>query len=148
MEPTTQQALSIMDERFGHDTLLSLATMEGHRPAVRVVNGYYQAGSFYIMTHALSNKMWQIRDNPEVAVCGEWFTAHGVGEDMGHPCDERNSTLAARLRDVFAGWYHNGHVDEGDPNTCILRVRLTDGVLFHHGARYDIDFAGAGTGQL
>lgn len=147
MEPTIQQALSIMDERFGHDTLLSLATMEGHRPAVRVVNGYYQAGSFYIMTYALSNKMRQIRDNPEVAVCGEWFTAHGIGENMGHPCDERNGTLAARLREVFASWYHNGHVDEGDPNTCILRIRLTDGVLFHHGARYDIDFAGAGTEQ-
>ena len=147
MTTTDQRARSIMDERFGHDTLLSLATIEGSRPAVRMVNGYYENGSFYIMTYGLSNKMRQIRDNPEVAICGEWFTAHGIGENMGHPCDERNGTLAARLREVFASWYHNGHVDEGDPNTCILRIRLTDGVLFHHGARYDIDFAGAGTEQ-
>ncbi|MHB8070338.1 MAG: pyridoxamine 5'-phosphate oxidase family protein [Candidatus Cryosericum sp.] len=144
METTNQQPLSIMDERFGHDTLLSLATMEGNHPAVRMVNGYYEEGSFYIMTYALSNKMRQIRDDPVVAICGEWFTAHGIGENMGHPCDDKNRTLATRLREVFASWYHNGHIDESDPNTCILRVRLTEGLLFHHGARYDIDFADAG----
>lgn len=144
MGTTDQQPLSVMDERFGHDTLLSLATMEGNRPAVRMVNGYYEDGSFYIMTYALSNKMRQIRDNPEVAICGEWFTAHGIGTNMGHPCDERNRTLAAKLREVFASWYHNGHVDESDPNTCILRIRLTEGLLFHYGARYDIHFAESG----
>lgn len=147
MITTDQQPWSIMDERFGHDTLLSLATIEGSRPAVRIVNGYYEAGSFYIMTDAQSTKMRQIRDNPEVAICGESFTAHGIGENMGHPCDERNRTLGARLREVFASWYHNGDVDESDPNTCILRVRLTTGVLFHHGTRYDVNFAGVGADQ-
>jgi len=25
---------------------------------------------------------------------------------------------------------------------CILRIRLTEAVLFHHGTRYDLDFSG------
>lgn len=137
---TDQKAWSLMTERFGHDTLISLATMDGKRPAVRIVNSYYEDGAFYIVTYALSNKMQQIRNNPAVAICGEWFTAHGIGENIGHPCDERNTALAAKLREVFAAWYTNGHTDEGDSNTCILRVRLTDGVLLHHGTKYEIDF--------
>jgi general stress protein 26 len=45
-----------------------------------------------------------------------------------------------KLRAVFAAWYTNGHTDENDPNTCILRVRLTDAVLFSHGTKYEMDF--------
>ncbi len=90
-------ALSIMAEWFGHDTLLSLATMDKDRPAVRIVNSYYEDGFFYTITYALSNKMRQIKENPEVAVCGEWFNAHGIGENVGHPCDEKNGAIVAKL---------------------------------------------------
>ena len=134
------QALSVMDERFGHDTLISVATIDGDRPAVRIVNTYYQDGSFYTVTYALSNKMQQINLNPAVAICGEWFTAHGIGENLGYVRDEKNAGIMSKLRAVFAEWYDNGHTDENDPNTCILRIRLTDGVLFSNGTRYDIDF--------
>ena len=138
------KAARLMAERFGHDTLLSLATMDGNRPSVRIVNSYYEDGAFYTVTWALSNKMKQIAANSDVAVCGEWFTANGLGENIGHPHDEQNAALMAKLRVVFAEWYDNGHVDESNPNTCILRVRLTEGVLLSHGTRYDIDFGKMG----
>jgi general stress protein 26 len=134
------EALSILTERFGHNTLISLATMDGSRPDVRMVNSYYEDGAFYIVTYALSNKMKQIEKSPAVAVCGEWFTAHGVGENIGHPKDERNRERMAKLRDVFRAWYDNGHTNEEDPHTCILRIRLTDGILMNYGKRYDINF--------
>ena len=35
-----------MDERFGGDTLISLATLNEGEPAVRIVNSYYEKGSF------------------------------------------------------------------------------------------------------
>lgn len=130
----------LMDERFGHDNLIALGTAEGNTPHVRAVNAYYENGSFYIVTYALSNKMNQLEKNPTAAVCGEWFTAHGTGENIGHPCSECNADIADKLRTVFAEWYDNGHVDESDPNTCILKIRLTDGILFSNGTRYDIDF--------
>ena len=136
------EPLSILTERFGHDTLISLATMDGNRPAVRIVNSYYEDGAFYTVTYALSNKMKQIKKNPEVAVCGEWFTAHGIGENLGYIRAEQNTAIAAKLREVFASWYGNGHTDESDPNTCILCVRLTNGVLFNNGTKYEIDFVG------
>ena len=44
-----------MQERFGKDTVLSLATVENGVPYVRSVNAYYENGSFYVITHALSN---------------------------------------------------------------------------------------------
>lgn len=135
------EAISIMNERFGRDSLISLVTINGNTPSARIIDGYYMDGSFYSVTYAISNKMLQIKENPAVAVCGKWFTGHGVGEDLGHVCDEKNAQLAAILRDAFRAWYSNGDVDESDPNTCILRIRLTDGVLFtENDMRYQIDF--------
>ena len=140
-EKLTRETAEIMDERFGCDTLLSLATVEDGIPSVRIVNSFYEEGAFYIVTYALSNKMRQIEKNPTAAVCGEWFTAHGIGENLGHVRAEKNEEIMSKLRAVFSEWYDNGHTNEEDPNTCLLRIRLTDGVLFHHGTRYDIDFA-------
>lgn len=135
-----ERALAIMDERFGRDRMISLATSVNDLPSVRDVNGYYRDGSFYIITHALSGKMQQIAQNPRVAISGEWFSAHGLAENLGHVLKEENRELILTLRQVFSSWYHNGHVDETDPNTCILRVRLTDAVLFKDGTRYAIDY--------
>ena len=134
------EAQKVMIERFGHDTLLSVSTIDNNRPSVRIVDSYYEDGAFYTVTYALSNKMRHIKANPEVAVCGEWFTARGIGENLGYVRDERNAAMMVKLRAAFASWYDNGHTNEDDPNTCLLRVRLTDAVLFSHGMKYDIDF--------
>ncbi len=136
----TSETAAIMNERFGHDTLIALATLDGDSPAVRTVNAYYEDGCFYTVTYGLSGKMQHIAKNSKVAICGEWFTAHGVGESMGHILLPENSAMADKLRTAFATWYSNGHTNEADPHTIILRIRLTDGVLFHHGTRYEIDF--------
>lgn len=141
MDAAGKEALKIMDERFGCDKLISIATCAGDMPYVRAVNAYYENGSFYVITHALSNKMKQLALNPNIAVCGEWFTAHGVGDSMGYLLSEDNSELADKLKAVFAEWYFNGHIDESDNNTVILRIRLKNGVLYSNGTRYDIDFA-------
>ena len=135
-----ERALAIMDERFGRDRMISLATAVNDLPSVRDVNGYYRDGSFYIITHALSGKMRQIAQNPRVAISGEWFSAHGLAENLGHVLKEENRELIFTLRQVFSSWYHNGHVDETDPNTCILRIRLTDAVLFKDGVQYKLNF--------
>lgn len=136
----TPEVASILDMRFGCDNLIALATVDGSSPAVRTVNAYYEDGCFYTVTYALSGKMQQIAHNPRVAISGEWFTARGVGESLGHILLPENADLADKLRTVFAEWYGNGHVNEADVNTIILRIRLTEGTLFHQGTRYDIEF--------
>lgn len=139
-EKLSAAAEAVLTERFGHDTLISLATTDAFRPYVRIVNGYYENGSFYVITNALSGKMRQLSHNPSAAVCAEWFSSHGVGENIGHICDEKNTAIAEKLKKVFSAWYNNGDVRENDPNTCILRITLTDAILFSHGTKYDIDF--------
>ena len=136
------EAQEILKERFGHDTMLSLATVDGDQPFVRTVNAYYEDGAFYVITHGLSNKMKQIAKNPRVAVSGDWFTAQGVGVNLGYFGKAGNRELAETLRRAFAEWIDNGHNDFSNENTCILCVRLTHGVLFSHGTRYDLDFTG------
>ena len=136
----TAEITAIMAERFGHDNLIALATVDGGSPAVRTVNAYYEDGCFYTITYALSGKMQQIAKNPKIAICGDWFTARGVGENLGHILRPDNADLADKLRTAFTEWYGNGHVNEADVNTIILCIRLTEGVLFHHGTRYDIAF--------
>ena len=134
------EALRIMNDRFNKDSLIALATVDGNTPHVRAVNSYYEDGCFYTITYALSNKMKQIALNPTVAICGDWFTGHGIGENLGWIRDEKNNDIASKLRAAFAAWYDNGHTNEADINTVILRIRMTDGVLLHHGTQFEIDF--------
>ncbi len=129
----------IMNERFGRDREIALATLDGGRPAVRTLDAVYKDGSFYAITYAESAKMKQIAINPMVAVSGEWFTGRGVGENLGWILDGNNRELQRMLKSAFA-WYRNGHVNENDRNTIILRVKLTDGVLFSYGTKFEMDF--------
>lgn len=134
------EAEAILTERFGKDTIIALATVGEGRPYVRNVNAYYENSAFYVITHGLSNKMKQIEKNPEIAIAGDWFTAHGEGKNLGYFGKKENAEIAEKLRTVFAAWIDNGHNNFEDENTCILCINLTDGVLFSHGTCYDIDF--------
>lgn len=135
-----QEAQKIMKERFGHDTLIGLATVDGDVPHVRTVNAYYEDGAFYVITYGLSDKMKQLEKNPHIGICGEWFTAQGKGINLGWFRREENRDIAAALKKAFREWIDNGHTDFEDENTIILCISLTDGTLFSHGTRYDIDF--------
>lgn len=134
--------MNLLQERFGKDVVLSLATLNGDKPAVRNVNGYYEDGAFYTVTYEKSDKMQQIMRNPHVAVdvCLCWFTASGIGENLGWVRDDANADMMKKLRAAFAQWYDNGHTNEDDPHTCLLRIKLTSGVLFDQGTKYKIDF--------
>lgn len=137
LSPVTEK---IMNERFGKDNVISLATAVNNVPYVRSVNAYYKNKAFYVITYALSDKMKQLAGNPQCAVSGEWFTASGTGENLGWFKSTENETLAANLRNAFAEWIYNGHNNFDDPNCIILKITLKNGVLFSKGTRYDIDF--------
>ena len=140
MEKLAAVTKQIMDERFGKDNVISLATSAENIPYVRYVNAYYEDGAFYIITYALSGKMKQIEVNPAVALAGDWFTAAGKGVNLGWFGKTENKELAEKLRRVFAEWIDNGHNNFADENTIILCIKLEQGVLFSHGTRYVIDF--------
>lgn len=145
------EAMKLLDEKVGNkDGLISLSTIalapgaDGKcRPAARLVDAYYEDGAFYTVTYATSGKMLQIAQNPEVAICVivDNFTADGIGENLGWVCDEKNAEMMTKLRTIFAAWYHEAN-NEKDPNTCLLRVRLTKGLWndAHKGIKNEIDF--------
>lgn len=137
MKKLNQEAETIMRERFGTDNVIALATTENETPYVRYVNACYENGAFYVITHALSNKMKQIEKNPAVAIAGEWFTAQGRAVNLGWFGKKENCAIAERMKIAFAEWIDNGHNNFDDENTIILCVELTGGLLLSHGTRYE-----------
>ena len=141
MSRLTQETQAILTERFGKDSIIALATTVDNVPYVRNVDAFYENGSFYVLTYALSNKMKQIEANPKVAISGFWFTAHGTGTNLGYFGKEENKAIADKMRRIFAEWIDNGHNNFDDVNTCILRIDLTHGVLLTPESRFEIDFS-------
>lgn len=140
MEKLTKEVEAILLERFGKDSIVALATAVDNIPSVRSVDAFYENGAFYVLTYGLSGKMKQIEQNPTVALSGEWFTAKGKGINLGYFGKADNSDIANKMKKVFSAWIDNGHNNFDDVNTCILCIRLTSGILFSNGVRYEIDF--------
>ena len=140
MEKLTKEVEAILLERFGKDSIIALATAIDGIPYVRSVDAFYEGGAFYVLTHGLSSKMKQIEQNPAVALSGDWFTAQGIGINFGYFGKAENSHIANRMKQVFSAWIDNGHNNFDDTNTCILCIKLTSGILFSNGTRYEIDF--------
>ncbi len=129
---------NILKERFSKDSLISIATVdETGKPWVRTVDAIYIDGAFYTITNATTNKMKHINENPVVAICGEWFSGHGKAESLGYIRNEENKNLADKLRTAFASWYDNGHTNENDVNTIILKITVTDGIVYDDGKRFE-----------
>jgi len=72
-----EEGLKLLTDMFGNgkDNVISLATIAREqsadgkpRPVVRGVDAYYENGSFYITTNAMSNKILQIEQNQEVSI--------------------------------------------------------------------------------
>ena len=141
MEKLSKLTDAILQERFGKDSIIALATAVDNTPYVRSVDSFYEDGSFYVLTHGLSNKMKQINNNPNVAISGEWFTASGKGINLGYFYKKENALIANKMRQVFSEWIDNGHNDFEDENTCILQIELIDGILWSKGTRYELDFS-------
>ena len=148
-----EKAMAKLEEKFGDykDNVLGLATVAldvndagKPRPVVRDVDAYYEDGAFYVVTYAKSNKMLQIAQNNEVSIAVNfgWFTARGVGENLGWVMKPENATLRTKLRKAFEKWYDMAN-DETDENCCFLKIELRDGALNinHAETMINYDFA-------
>ena len=133
----TNEINDILLERFGKDSLITIATAVDNIPYCRTVNGYYCDGSFYVITYALSNKMQQIQKNNNICISGEWFVGHAKGINLGYFCKKENEEIAQKLKKAFSSWIDNGHNNFDDENTIILKLVLTSGTLFSLGRRFD-----------
>jgi len=146
------KGMAILEEKFGNskDNVMGLATIalepntDGKpRPVVRDVDAFYEDGAFYVVTCGKSTKMEQIAQNNEVAIAVnfEWFTASGIGENLGWVLKPENAEIRTKMRKAFEKWYDMAN-NENDENCCILKIGLTDGVINinHHETLILMDF--------
>ena len=135
-----EEALKAMARLYGQDVPMSLATAEGDKPDIRVVDVYFLDGAFYAVTHGKSNKMREIANNPNVALNHMLFVARGAAESIGHPLAAGNEALRGELMRAFYKFYSR-HVDEGDPGTCILKISPAWALVFADDFKYIVDFS-------
>ncbi|PKM58450.1 MAG: pyridoxamine 5-phosphate oxidase [Firmicutes bacterium HGW-Firmicutes-3] len=134
-----QNALKIMNELFAKDCQFSLATSKDNVPSIRIVDTFYDEGSFYIVTHAKSQKVKEINDNENVALCSKLYSFKGLAENIGHPLKLENQKIREKLIHAFQTWYFQ-HNDENDQSMCIVRVLLQKGFFYSQGIGYKVDF--------
>lgn len=147
-----EEGMKILTERLGNgkDNVIALATISLEtgdggrpRPCVRDVDAVFEDGVFYVTTYALSNKIKQIENNPEVSISANFedFHSSGIAKNLGWVLDPSNAELREKLRKAFSEWYDFAN-DESDQNCCILAIYLTKGVLrIDHGVMfYHFDF--------
>lgn len=149
-----ENAMNLIEERFGNEkgVVLGLATIsktlsaDGKpRPSSRMVCAYYDEGKFYISSDATKSKMLQIEQNNEVSLCSmDWCTFQGTAENLGWVKDEKNTHIIAKFKKIFDWFDEVG--DENNPNSIVLCVTLTEGIIVDHkkkygDAQYVVDFA-------
>ena len=139
-----ENAMKLMEERCGNgkEEIIALATISrspnavgNPRPAVRMVCAYYEDSVFYVSTDAKKNKMLEIEENNEVSVAGlGWYTFQGTAENLGWVKDEKNASIRANFKKIFDWFDEVG--DEDNPNSIVLRINLTEGIIIDHDKKY------------
>ena len=135
-----EEGLQVMEKLFAKDCAFALATAAAGAPDVRMVDVFYDDGSFYIVTHENSAKARQIAENPAVSLCAQCFRFYGEAKSVGHPLKPENAGIRAKLMRAFAPWYFR-HNDENDEGMCYLRAELKKGFFYCDGTGYDMNFA-------
>jgi len=123
-----QNAVKIMEKEYGQDVAIALATSANDATSVRMVDGCYLDGAFYVTCGALSNKMKQINQNPQVGICKDMFQAKGLAKNLGNPKLKENAQIREVLKKVFFKFWDQ-YVCEDNPNSIILKIQLTEAVV-------------------
>lgn len=134
-----EKALRVMSELFSEDRQFAMATAEENRPSVRMVDTYYDSGSFYIVTYAQSQKVRELTENPRVSLCRDLYRFDGKAINIGHPLKAGNEEIRGKLIEVFAPWYF-AHNNENDDHMCYVKVELETGFFYKDGTGYRVNF--------
>lgn len=140
-----EKAMKLMEEFCGKgkDNLIALATIslstnavKNPRPAVRMVDAYYEDGMFYVSSASWKNKTLEIAKNNEVSICGlDLFSAQGTAENLGWVKDEKNAEIRAKMKKYFS-WFDD-HGNEDSPESIVLRITLREGTITDNEQKYD-----------
>lgn len=136
---TYEKALQVMSELFARDHQFAMATVKGNIPSVRFVDTFYDEGSFYVVTYSSSQKVQELVENSQVALCDKLYRFDGNAYNIGHPLLPDNREIRERLIVVFEPWYF-AHNNENDENMCYIRIELSKGFFYKDGVGYRLNF--------
>jgi hypothetical protein len=142
-----ETAIELMKVQLGHNVEIPLATCFNGGTSMRIVNGYYKDAAIYVMTHTSTHKMQEININPNISICKNLLQAWGIGENIGNPKEQKNKEISKELRKVFISFY-GLHINEDDSGCCILKIRLTEAVVFNEEAKYIINYSSSTAIQI
>lgn len=134
-----EKSLKVLDELFQKDCIFAFATCKDTQPSLRILDTYYEDGAFYIVTYALSNKVKELMDNPNCALCYQNYKFQGTAQNIGHPLEEKNKEIREKLIKVFEPWYF-AHNNEQDKNMCYVKFVPKNGFFYKDGTGYIVDF--------
>ena len=133
------EAIQVMEELYKKDVPMPIATIKGDAPNIRVIDMYFAHERFYATSYALSNKVKEIEDNPNVAINHNLFVSHGTAKNIGNPLKKENLSIREELKQAFCSFYEK-HINEEDEHTCILEINLKDAIVFANDYKYCINF--------
>lgn len=134
------RALEVMEENFGHMTIMSLGTCSNNSVAVRDLHAYYENGKMYLLGKTDNTLMHDIAINPNVGMCHSAHNMQGVAKSLGHPLEAQNADLRKRLKREFSLNYDE-YVTEDNPNMRIIEITLVRAETYTRYHRYEINFA-------
>lgn len=135
-----EHALGVMKELFAKDVQFALATSVENIPSLRFVDAYFDGANFYVVTYATSQKIREIRANPNVALCSKkMYNFQGKAYLIGHPLLPENRAIREKLVQAFQPWYFK-HNREEDEAMCFVRIQPSAGFFHQDGTGYRVDF--------
>lgn len=134
-----KKSLEVMEELFSKDYQFALATANNNVPSVRFIDTYYDNRAFYVVTYAKSQKVLEIENNKNIALCNKLYRFNGKAYNIGHPLEEKNLIIREKLIKAFEPWYF-AHNNENDENMCYIKIELKDGFFYKDGIGYKVDF--------
>jgi general stress protein 26 len=134
-----EKAMEVMEELFAKDCVFAMATAQDNRPSVRFVDTFFQDGSFFVVTHAKTQKVRELETNSHVALSNHFYRFSGYAHNIGHPLTPENQELRSKLIEVFEPWYFP-HNDENDQDMCYVRIELVEGFFCKDGMGYAVNF--------
>jgi general stress protein 26 len=136
---TYEEAMQVMSELFAKDYQFAMATVKGDTPSVRFVDTFYDEGAFYLVTYSSSQKVQELNENSQVALCNNLYRFDGEAYNLGHPLLPANREIREKLIEVFEPWYFI-HNNENDENMCYIRIELNKGFFCKGGVGYKLSF--------
>lgn len=134
-----EKALQTMNELFAKDCQFAMATVKGNTPSVRIVDTFFEDGSFYVVTYSKSQKVQELEENSQVSLCNEFYRFSGNAYNIGHPLLLENTAIREKLIKVFEPWYF-AHNNENDENMCYVKIELEEGFFYKDKIGYKVNF--------